>query len=351
MILKLRHVDIFLLCAFALLPNLSFCQQEKNSGDNGTDEYIEQFSGQVNLKFDIDSDIERYVVKSSDNEFDIRPNLTVQNRISVNYRFLTIGLGFASDFLPWNKPDTLKGKTEAFGVGLKFSYKKWVQSFSYSVVNGFYLDNTADFVNGWVKGIDPYVQFPQLQANIFRGYTLYRFNPKFSLNALSIQTERQLKSAGSFLIQLSYSNFIMDNKVKLTGSNSSQRSDNFEVVAAFGYYYTYVLNQRFYVSAGLSPSVGYNFTKLLTRLPTGEVTSRFSDPIFKISGRGALGYTTNRFFIGGDITFSHASHSNNDTSNEIVTAQTTYQIFVGYRFSPPRFLVKSLDKAENVFRK
>ncbi len=312
--------------------------------------YIETLDKYITMKISVNDDMIGFKVKSSQ-FYDLQPNDYIALRLSVNYRWISFSINFAPDFLPGNDDNILKGNTNstAFSLGLNFSH--WMQTLSYSNIKGYYLNNTGDFVSGWVKGTDPYLQFPDLLYQDFHGYTAYKFNENFSTHSLSTQTEQQLNSAGSFIPSLSYDYYIVDNRVNLTGLNSSQKSNNIELLFSLGYFYTIVIKEHFYVSAGVVPGSGIIITKLLTRLPGGEIKSDQINLIKKIDGSLAFGYNSERFFTGSQIMVSDASYDQNTSSTVITRSRFTYHIFTGVRFDAPTILSDIIDNVERIVMK
>jgi hypothetical protein len=214
-------------------------------------------------------------------------------------------------------------------------------------VKGYYLANTGDYIPGFVEGTDPYTQFPDLEYKSFRGQTAYKFNSNFSFNALSVQTERQIKSAGTLMPVLSYNYYIVDDKTPLTGTITSQKSNNFETLLSLSYFYTFVFKNNFYLSGGAAAGAGMIFSKLFTRSSSASLTTNSHHGISRFEGFGAAGYDAKRFFVGGQIMLSTESYNQKgESTTVIVNDRLTYQLFTGYRFNAPKFLKSSLDKAE-----
>lgn len=310
--------------------------------------FLKDLNDQMNIKLDVDSDFERFDLNGDNFEYDIRPNIALKSKISFSYRFLSFGISFLPKFIPGNNDDDLKGKTKAIGFGLSLNLKHWIQDLKYSNVKGFYLENSSDFDPTFNDNSNPYFVIPDLKITSFQGSTSYKFNPNFSLKAISTQTEIQLKSTGSFIPGIHYSYYIIDNKSNSATQQSSQRSNSFEVILNAGYYHTFVLNKSWYAALGLTPGFGINYTNLLTRLPDENVKTNYSNGVFRINGRSGIGYNSERFFGGAEIGAYQSFRNNNISTVTIATTGITYQIFIGYRFKAPKFLKKSVDKVEEI---
>lgn len=325
-------------------PILIFAQEKDSTRNRFAEQpFIEKFDDLLALKLDLNNNIETFEVNSDPNTFILSPNTELNTRLTVNYRFITFSLGYSPNFLPGNNDNSRKGTSKISSFGVNFQFNKWIQALSYNKINGFFLKNTSDYVPDWT-GSDDYIQFPELEYKSFFGLTGYKFNPNFSLKALSSQTERQLKSTGSFIPSIWYRYYIIDNKIELTGENSSQKSNNFEAVLQLGYYYTYVINKKFYSSAGISFGGGLVHTKLLTRLPEEKIQTKSTNGILRSEGQIAMGYNTKRFFTGIQFIGRWEEYSQGSSTSTIVNNNFSYQIFVGYRFNAPKFLSRTVDK-------
>lgn len=306
--------------------------------------YIEKEDTIFSIKLNVNSEYERFIVKGEDFFYDIRPNIALSSRISVNYRFISLGLGFTPKFVPGNDDNEVKGATKALSLGINMSGSHWIQDLQGLHVRGFYLENTADYDPSWVEGEDPYTQFPELDVIALKGVTGYKLNENFSLKALTSQTEIQLKSCGSFIPYLMYNYYVIDNKT--AASESSQKSKNFDAVASAGYAYTFVIQSRYYASFGINAGIGFQHTNLLTRTPDGEVKTNLTDLIFRSREKIAFGYNSRKLFTGAEASIAQSTYNQGNASVQYESVRTYFQIFLGYRFSVPRFIKKETDAIE-----
>ncbi len=346
----IRSLLILSAAVLAVIPGVALSQAADSTDLALTEDgYIETMKDYLAVKLDLDSDTRWFVLTLPGNDLDIRPNARIGSRISAHYRFISFSYGYFPGFIPGNNDDALKGDTRARSYSLRLNARHWIQSLSYSRIDGFYLDNTSDYMPEWVEGNDSYITFPDLLYWGIHGFTAYKVNPRFSFKALSSQTERQRKSAGSPMPFLYYHYYEIDNRVELTGQNRSQKSDNLELLLSLGYFHTLILNENFYLSAGLAPGAGIIFTRLLTRLPEGEITTRSNHPIYRLEAQGALGYNARRFFAGAQITASWTEYAQGGSTSIIVGEQIAYQVFAGYRFDAPGFLAGATDRITKIF--
>jgi len=198
-------VSIFILIPLAGNAQLDTVQFIREDG------WIEGMDNFLGMKLSMSNDIETFKVDTDGLDFDLYPNTTTVGRLNLNYRIFSFSLKYAPSFFPGNGDEDLKGKTSTFGIGVGFYFPHWFHDFSYSRVKGYYLNNSGEIDPDWVDG-DPYLQVPDLMVTNFRGLTGYSFNSKFSVKSLTTQTERQLKSAGSFIPIAGYRYYIVDNQ-------------------------------------------------------------------------------------------------------------------------------------------
>jgi hypothetical protein len=163
-----------------------------------------------------------------------------------------------------------------------------------------------------------------------------------------MQTERQLKSCGSVVTFLDYDLFNIDNKSDDPSQQTSQRTNNFAVTGSLGYLYTFVLGSKFYTSFGVLPGAGFQYTNLLTRTETGEIVTKYTDPVLRISEKAGVGYSNNKFFTGAEISLSQAFQKQKNTAVQNMAFKSYFQVFFGYRFSAPGFLKKEADAVKGI---
>jgi len=224
----------------------------------------------------------------------------------------------------------------------------WSQELQFGRTKGFYLYNTGDYNSGWVKGADPYIQFPGLRVIAFSGTTSYKFNSNFSLKAITSQTEIQIKSCGSLIPSLSYSYYRIDNKEVKVNQTSSQVSHAYDAVLGLGYYYTFVISSRVYVALGLAPGCGAVYTHLITQLPGEKIRSDYLSAVFRMRERVGIGYNSRKIFAGVDLSLTQSTQERSGSSVQLNASRTYFQVFAGYRFIAPAFLKKKVLQVEKL---
>lgn len=309
------------------------------------DGWIELMNNNISLKLSLNNDYETFKVHTEDNDIVLFPNVRTLNRLSGNYRFISFNVGFAPSFLPGNGDNDIKGKTKYFHAEAAFMLRHWFNNLSYNRVKGYYLENTRDY-QAWVEG-DPYLQFPDLVYNGFSYTTGWRFNPKVSLLSLTTQTERQLKSAGSFLPVLNLRYYSMNDKSTPSPGGATQKSNNFEWNLGPGYIYTFVIREKFYTSLAFTPGIGFIHTRLTTRFPSGDDVNWQHNFAFRWEGKGGIGYNARDFFTGFYIGISGVSYHQQNTTVMNYDTRIFFQGFIGLRLKAPAGLKNFMDRIEN----
>lgn len=317
--------------------------------DSISNVFIEKLDQFLTVKLSTSNDIKNFKVRNT-TTYEINPNDKNIIKLSANYKWLSGSISATPHFLNGQNNDFMKGKTKTTAFAFNFHFSQWTQKFSYTHIKGFYLKNTVDFIPDWRKDIDPYIQFPDLVYNGYYGQTAYSFNKNFSFNALSEQTERQVKSAGTFRPALSYNYDHVENKIILTAQDSSQMSQNFQALLSAGYFHTFVFKNNFYFSIGLNPGIGIISTKFYNRYPTLTIKTNYVNIIYQSEATCAFGFNANKFFIGSQLTATNSMYNQHNISTIITTKSFIYQVFAGYRFGEIKFIKNALSKVEEKMR-
>ena len=305
------------------------------------DNYIEKMSNQLAMDISFNNSYEIFEVKTQNNKSILYPNTPTNLRLTLNYRFISFGFQSSPDFLPGNGDENIKGKTRSFELGTSLIFKHWFVDASYSKVKGYYLYNSEDY-NTLVPG-DPYFQFPDLHYSGFKVALGYLSNSKFSFRSLTTQTERQLKSVGSFIPVFNLRYYTIDDK---SDGMSTQKSNNIETTVGPGYAYTFIVKENFYMSLGLSGSIGYLNSKITTRSVSESVLTKQDNFIYRGEGKVGMGYNGDRFYTGlyGNIFGTQYEQQNTTVMN--FDTRVSYHLFFGMRFLPPDFLNRKVNKIE-----
>lgn len=316
---------------------------------NTIKKYIHGFHNQVQIKISQSTDIENLSQTTGQSNFLLSPNNSSITRFIFSYRFISFSLRFIPRFIPGNNDIDAKGNTVSHGFGFNFSHKQFFTQLSYHKTKGYYLENSSDFVVGWRPG-DKYLQFPDLQYNEYSAYFFYNSNPRFSFNALLNQTERQLKSAGTWLPGISIRNYIIDNQTS-NAASSSQRSNHIEYLLSAGYQYTKVVNKTWLGSLGITPSIGLLNVNITTRMPSGDILSTEKNTVYRLKSMGGIGYQANNWYAGGSASWNYLTYQQENSPVQNREDKFSYQIYVGIRLKSPKLLASKTDAIERMIVK
>ena len=297
--------------------------------------YIETMQNKLNLKFELDNDVESFKYDDEIISYTVKPNTHLRTSIAANYRFLTLRIGYSPKFLE-SDDSALKGNTKVFKLNLSLFIKNWMQTFSYNSTKGYYIDDYLDTSQPVNLIQDDIVILPTLGTKSFSATTSYKFNDDFSFKAIYNQFEIQRKSAGSFIPSFTYTYFSLSDKESPQDLNISG------AILNASYFYTFVINKKWYSSLGISPGLGMEFNKLQTMTDEGLVKSSNHEMVFNINSLVGIGYNSRSFFGGLALKGIATTRSENSVIN-FNTQRSSFVIFVGYRFKSPKFMEDSFD--------
>ena len=298
--------------------------------------YLDKIIIKVNLETQTDE--YHFQNRNDDSQIHLFPNNNYRLFLSLDYEFIGVSVGLVPKFLGANVDENLKGKSAFTDYRFRFFLGQWVQGLEFSKVSGYYVKNTTDFVENWMEGSDPYLQFSNLTSSLYGMSTSYVFNPNFSYRNIVYQNEWQRRSSGSLVATLyyDYSTFAF------TEESVQGKERFFNVRLAPSYYYTHVLHENWFVSGNVSPSLGLRFSNFTSLIGTVTETERNTYLIRALSTGLNLGFSSKRVIFGANITFN-ASWYNESEDSRVENDRFYGVLYLGYRFEPPK-LVKKLFK-------
>jgi hypothetical protein len=319
-----------------------------SGGDTTSAPYIQKTDSFFVVRASLNNEVDYFEVSGTGFRYDIRPNVNIAQKFGIAYRFIAFSYSFHTPVFSDNNDNSLKGKTKAFTMGINLYGRHLGQTLQMKKTKGYYLQNTDEYVPGWIEGRDPYILFPDQLVYKLSGSTIYKFNPRLSLKSFATQTELQRRSAGSFLVTLHYNLLTVDNRSKDPQQQSSQRSVQLGSQLTAGYTHTFVIAGKWYASAGLDLGGGFNYTELRTSFRDSSVNSYYTDPVLRMDAILGLGYNSVRFFFGAQAA-TNSTAENQDNTGVITTSNRIFgQVFLGYRFNTPAILKKSIRKIEEL---
>lgn len=206
--------------------------------------------------------------------------------IGVGAAWKSYSFSFSQGFNSLRNKD--KGKTSS----LEFQYHGYKRKFAYDILlqqhKGVYLENRNSDAT--------YQIYPDVRLSMYGGSFLWVFNnKKFSYKAAFNQSERQIKSAGSFQLggSVYYSTVRSDSTELFDNGQKSYKNLQFGVTG--GYAYTWVLSRRWFLTA--SGAAGLNLGS--------NHPNRFFEETLKVypsfNGRFAAGYNIRSWSFGASV--------------------------------------------------
>ncbi|MGB5243134.1 MAG: DUF4421 family protein [Lutimonas sp.] len=335
----------FSLLLMLLYSGLIFAQNDTLNQS----EYIEKYHHQLNVRLEMQNQSERLKISFDDGYVKIVPNLSYRYGIGFNYRFGSIRIGFRPSIS--DNSAAKKGESDVFTLKFKFLYNNWAHYFDYFYFKGFYAEDAQNIDLAQTRnGI--YTQFPQLKSSFFTGVSLYKFNPNFSIRSIESQTEIQIKSAGTFVAGIDYTFYsytgahtVIDNE-----GNESKRETYNDVHGFYtgligGYQYTYVYKKVWYANAYIQPGFGIDFYRLDQHDSGKKEQENSTDFIVNLKSGISAGYSGPKYYGGINLS-SNAARTGDREDLTIRNNYISAMIFIGYRFKPPKTVVKSMDEIE-----
>ena len=327
----------FLFLFLILVPSAISAQLQEDFSSNS---YFAKMNNTLNLRLDLDNDVRSFEYDLGDQVYSIEPNTNLRLAVAINYRFISLKIGFSPKFLEADD-SSLKGKTNTFRLSLNIFYKDFYQNFDFNKVKGYYVNTIELPTLENTQSDNDYVILPDLKTLSISGNTFYRFNENYSFKAVVNQNEIQTKSTGSFIPSLYYGYFEISN-------DTQQDIKNFFVLANAGYYHTFVFSKNWYSNLGLSIGMGPEFNKLITKASEDQpkTVSHHTNLAVNISSQIGLGYNSTRFYGGTSLNGS-ATHRDEKSVIKFNSVRGYFKIYIGYRFDAPKSFEKGMDWLED----
>lgn len=321
---------------FALFVNIATCQ------NNLTDTtVVESFADKFNVKINLENKGESFRIEGIQigGPAELKTNNTYYIGASLDFQILGISLAFSPSFLPGNDDADLKGESSFFEITPRLAFKKWLQTIQYRRVEGYYIDNTEDFIPDWSEGEDPYIQIANSSSTTIGMSTSFIVNPNFSYKHILFQTEWQKRNEGSFIPKFDY-NY---NDYSLPINDIVYKDTSFDLSLALAYYYTFVIHENWFITPDIAPSVGVSFAKLKTTSAEETITEKSNYFKTALESGLQLGYSSKRIFFGLILTSDFYWY---DQPDRVFIENNRFygKLYFGYRFNSPGFIARPYSK-------
>lgn len=265
------------------------------------------------------------------------PNGYFNMGAGVNFR--SFGISLATKIPIFQNSEVRHGETKRFGIQSYIYTSKFAVDLLASFLNGYYLNNSFAHFNSYTR--EKEYQRPDISSANFGLSVNYIFNNShFSYRAAFSDTERQIKSAGSFLAGGSIFSYQTraDSSLVPRGINENfylkTRDISKSGVLAFnanvGYAYSLVFLKNGIFTLSYILGSGIQDNSIDREFANGINRWRFS---MNHSGRVGLGYRFNRYYARISIIRStqYTSLKYNDLS--IGNGTNFFQVSLGKRIS------------------
>ena len=273
------------------------------------------FDDNITTRLSINSTSNSFVLNDVGNDmmYNIVPNDRERIELSLSYRSIAFSFGFAPDFLATNKDNS---DSKLYNLNFRAFHKQWTQSFDLYSQRGFYL-----------KLGDQQVTLPEMKTFKIGGQTSYILNKNFSFRAISAQSEWQQKSAGSLVPTLS----LYYTKLRFKIEDFDNTAHIYTAALSPAYYYNLIIRKHFFVSLGVAPGIGM------------EYVDSHTSALYQVEATAALGYNSDTFFAGIN---SNSKYFSSNTGSDVQWGDSISrgEVYVGYRFKPPKKLTEMTEK-------
>lgn len=343
-----RYFFVFLL----LIPFAVLSQEVKTEIDSISlskrDLFIKDYTHQFNVKAEFSNDIQSFKIPFNNQSVEIEPNLGFRYGVVLSYKFASVRIGIRPKVSGKSKEE--KGDPKSFRIKFNLLFDKWSHRFEYNRIKGYYISNQS--IGEDIASNSNHIQFPDLTTNVFSGSSSYKINDNYSVRSTISQTEAQLKSAGSFIPEVSYwyynfdglNNYINKEGDEITRTNYL-KSSGIDLALSLGYYYTFVY-KKWYANAFIVPGIGIDFNKSTHYDNNISTKLNSQDLLLSAHGGAGIGYNAEEFFFGGSYSRRDTNEKTNNNKIQFDSSKNSFFLFFGYRFKAPKQIAKPIDGLE-----
>lgn len=307
-------------------------KQAEHAENKGYDpSYRVNYFENIIIRSYLNSDVASFQFRalSDDTEYNIVPAAEYLMGVSLDYKWIAIGVSFSPDFL---KNNDFKGaNNESLKLEINFFYSDQLrQELSVSYLKGF-LNTNNNASNTDLQLLN------NTTLTTFQGSTFYIANKNFSFRAHYAQTERQLRSAGSLIPKLTYAYTITEPNITSDLLEiETLKLNSIDIIGQIGYMYTFVARQKWYATIGIHPGIGYNYAEYNLK---DQSDLLFNNLTFAIENELSIGYSNYRWFFGLSGNWRNYNMINNE-KDQFNRDSEYFQVHLGYRFNDNKHMRK-----------
>ncbi len=285
------------------------------------------------------SKINNFELEAKDYNSSLRygPNENFNIGLGFNYKWLGTSIAFNFGFI--NNDKDIYGDSKSFDSQIDIFTRKYYINTNLQAYQGYYWENPDDFIKTWSISDSALVR-PDIRTFNIGSSGIYIFNNQnFSFKAVYQNTERQINSAGSWLVGAKISLFEMDSDSSIIPKSIQKHyetSVNIRGISAinlggsFGYTYTFIVKEYIYVNMALM--LGLNLQAVSMRDFSENTTDSDAQISSNVLLRMGVGCNKPRYFYGLSLsTDSYLIKNPNDT--QFSYSYGKFRIFYGRRFT------------------
>ncbi|MFV0332221.1 MAG: DUF4421 domain-containing protein [Dysgonomonas sp.] len=253
-----------------------------------------------------------------DNELTYMPNSPVSLGLGITYKNYSLSGGYGFGFMR----DKDRGNTKSLDFQYHYYGRKFIADIFFQRYKGFYTEEKDDV----------FEIYPDIKVVQYGVHGQYVFNnKKFSYRAAFNQSEKQLKSAGSWQLGggIYYNEIQSDSTFYL---NEYKKLRNYQFSVSGGYVYNWVINKNFFLSGGVS--VGMN---LGIENPSDFKKVIISPSVFP---RISAGYNADDWSIGLSAVINRMYVTRTNSLKMIFDTGTLQMSFIKRFDVAPKFMKK-----------
>ena len=286
-----------LLLLLIIITTGQFTFAQIDSAGNG---YYITYPNRLMLRVYLSQKFAPFTISSENEpELNYQTNKKLNLGVGFTYNSLTANLAYGFKFLNKEKG---KGTTKGLDLQIHIYPRKWAVDILASSTKGFYLDPKDN--NG--LALAKFYLRPDIKRNVY-GASIFKLgNPnKFSFKAAAIQSELQLRSAGTLLYggEAYFGTIKGDSALVPSKGNNIYKqagllqTNFFSIGPGIGYAYSLVIQKHLFLTGAVIGTADVNFA---TEEKAGYKKSKVSvcpGAIFK----GAVGYNSGTWSISGNV--------------------------------------------------
>jgi hypothetical protein len=287
-----KKILLFLIC----IPSILLCQIDTN--------YIKKYPNTLTVKPYFDYKINQFVLEDNVTGGIANYGTSQVPRIGIgaSYKWMS----FLASITPLVELDReRKGATQQMDIQWNVYLKAFSVDIHFQQYQGYFLENSTDIVN-WNLEENSYYKREDLLTTSVGANIRYNFNHKiFSQKAVFSQTEKQLKSAGTFSAGIRWNVLSIQADSLFAPSKLEKEFINFDLDNGtfydqgfgFGYSYSFV-HKNWFANLSMMP---FLLHQVFTFVTPDNTTHTLKSLQLIVQWRGAIGYNSHQNYCG--ITF------------------------------------------------